>query len=149
MAIPVMWFEDMGRDSVGLQRFYSEVFGWKLTPPMKDMGNYSMFADRPKTGIAGGIGEDHQARVSIYMETSDPQGLLDKAARAGATVIMPVTTITPTTTIAMMRDPAGNTIGLMKSSTAPRKAASKTTRARKKTTAKRKGTRKTTRRRRR
>ena len=35
MANPVMWFEVMGKDSAGLQRFYREVFGWKLTPPVK------------------------------------------------------------------------------------------------------------------
>jgi predicted enzyme related to lactoylglutathione lyase len=138
MANPVMWFEVMGKDSAGLQRFYREVFGWKLTPPVKEMGNYSML-ERPETGIGGGFGEG-DARVSVYVEVADPQRFVDKAVASGATVLMPVTTITPTTTIAMLLDPAGNTFGVMKPPPAQRKTtkrttASKTTRARKKSTA--------------
>jgi len=138
MANPVMWFEIMGKDSAGLQRFYREVFAWKLTPPVKEMGNYSML-ERPDTGIGGGIGEG-DARVSVYVETPDPQRFVDKAVAAGATVLMPVTQITPTTTIAMLMDPAGNTFGVMKPPPAQRKTtkrttASKTARPRKKSTA--------------
>jgi predicted enzyme related to lactoylglutathione lyase len=153
MANPVTWFEVIGKDSAGLQRFYRDVFGWKMTPPVKEMGNYSMLEGH-EPGIGGGIGEG-DARVSIYAEVDDPQAYVDKATRAGARLIMPVTTITPTTTIAMLIDPAGNTFGVMKANPRPRKttrkAASKSTRARKKTTAKarKKTTRSSTRRRRR
>jgi predicted enzyme related to lactoylglutathione lyase len=138
MANPVMWFEIMGRDSAGLQRFYREVFAWKMTPPVKEMGNYSML-ERPETGIGGGFGEG-DPRVSVYVETADPQRFVDKAVAAGATVLMPVTQITPTTTIAMLMDPAGNTFGVMMPPPAQRKTtkrttASKATRPRKKSTA--------------
>ena len=140
MANPVTWFEVMGKDSAGLQRFYRETFGWKLTAPIKEMGNYSMFErGTAGTGIAGGFGEG-DARVSIYVEVGDPQAFVDKAVRGGATVQMPVTTITPGTTIAMLTDPAGNTFGILKAQPAPRKkttrkAATKSTSAKKKTTA--------------
>jgi predicted enzyme related to lactoylglutathione lyase len=139
MANPVMWFEVMGKDSIGLQRFYREVFGWKLSPPVKELGNYSML-ERPDTGIGGGFGEG-DARVSVYIEVAEPQRFVDKAVSAGATVLMPVTEITPTTTIAMLLDPAGNTFGVMKPPPAQRKTttkrttASKATRPRKKSTA--------------
>lgn len=133
-----MWFEIMGKDSADLQRFYREVFGWKLTPPVKEMGNYSML-ERPATGIGGGIGEG-DARMSVYVETADPQRFVDKALGAGAKLLMPVTQITPTTTIAMLLDPAGNTFGVMKPPSRPRKttarpSATKATRPRKKTAA--------------
>jgi predicted enzyme related to lactoylglutathione lyase len=140
MANPVTWFEIMGKDSAGLQRFYRETFGWKLTPPVKEMGNYSMFErGTAGTGIAGGFGEG-DARVSIYVEVADPQAFVDKAVRGGATLLMPVTTVTPGTTIAMLTDPAGNTFGILKAPARPRKtttrkAATKSTRAKKKTTA--------------
>ena len=137
MANPVTWFEVIGKDSAGLQKFYRDVFGWKMTPPVKEMGNYSMLEGH-EPGIGGGIGEG-DARVSIYAEVDDPQAYVDKATRSGARLIMPVTTITPTTTIAMLIDPAGNTFGVMKANPRPRKttrkAASKRT-AKKKTTAK-------------
>ncbi len=165
MKNPVTWFEIMGKDSAGLQKFYREVFGWKLTPPVADMGNYSMLEEHGpgEHGAGGGIGEG-DARVSVYVEVDDPQAYVDKASRGGARVLMPVTQITPTTTIAMLLDPAGNTFGIMKAnprpatttgkkttarrSTARKSTARKPTGARTKTTARKKTTRKTTRRRR-
>ncbi len=146
MANPVTWFEIIGKDSTGLHTFYREVFGWKMTPPVKEMGNYAMVTDH-EPGIGGGIGEG-DARVSIYIETPDPEGLLSKAARAGARVLMPVTTITPDTTIAMLMDPAGNTFGLLKANPrrpAPATAARKARRPKagaKRKTAKKTGARK-------
>ena len=149
MANPVMWFEIIGKDSEGLQKFYRDVFNWKMTPPVAAMGNYSMLEGH-EPGIGGGLGEG-DARVSVYVEVDDPQKYLDKAVANGARVIMPVSTITPTTTIAIFLDPAGNTTGIMKAN--PRPAARSTSsatakrsaRPRAKATAKR-GAKKTTRR---
>jgi uncharacterized protein len=118
MGTPVTWFEIIGGDGLGLQKFYQDVFGWKMTPPAPEMGNYSMIEDKDKgTGIAGGIGGsmDGASRVSVYVEVDDPQAYLDKVTAAGGTVIMPVTTIMEGTTIAMFTDPAGNVSGLLKS----------------------------------
>ncbi len=124
MANPVTWFEIMGKDSEKLQKFYHDVFKWKLTPPVKEMGNYSMLEDH-EPGISGGIGggSGDDARVSIYVEVDDPQKYLDRAVASGATVMMPVQTITPTTTIAIFKDPAGNVTGIMKAN--PRLQAAK------------------------
>lgn len=121
MRNPVTWFEIIGPDAAVLHKFYKDVFGWKLTPPVVEMGNYSMLADqRPEAkGAGGGIGggQDDQSRVSVYIEVDDPQKYLDRATKAGAMLLMPVTTITPDTTIAMFRDPAGNTTGILKANT--------------------------------
>lgn len=145
MKNPVTWFEIIGKDSAGLQKFYRDVFGWKLTPPVAEMGFYSMLEEHGagQPGAGGGIGEG-DARVTVYVEVDDPQAYVDRASRAGANVLMPVTTITPTTTIAMLLDPAGNTFGVMKANppqrrATARKATSAGTKAaaRKKTTARR------------
>jgi predicted enzyme related to lactoylglutathione lyase len=131
MANPITWFEIIGPDAAALHRFYRDALGWKLTPPVKEMGNYSMVEDH-EPGIGGGIGEG-PTRVSVYLETSEPQRLLDKALAAGARLLMPVTTITPDTTIAMFTDPAGNTVGLLKANPrrpAPRQAAKRAVRPR-------------------
>lgn len=125
MANPVKWFEIIGKDSAGLQRFYRDVFGWKMTTPVASMGNYSMLEDH-EPGIGGGLGEG-DARVSVYVEVDDPQKYLDRAVANGARVIMPVETITPTTTIAIFTDPSGNMTGLMKAN--PRPAGQRSTRA--------------------
>jgi uncharacterized protein len=141
MRNAVRWFEIIGKDASALHKFYSEVFDWKLTPPVAEMGNYSMLAEQGPNdkGAGGGIGGDPNEgnRVSVYVEVDDPQKYLDRAAKAGATVLMPVTVITPHTTIAMFRDPAGNTTGIMKAN--PRPATT-----RKKTTARKPATRKKT-----
>jgi len=112
MSNPVMHFELIGKDAIALQKFYADVFDWKLSPPMPDFGNYSLvsFGDR---GIGGGIGEG-DPRVTVYIEVDDPQAYLDKVVKAGATVLMPVSTITENTTIALFRDPGGNITGLLK-----------------------------------
>ncbi len=116
MANPVTWFEIIGKDSARLQKFYRDVFNWKLAPPIAAMGNYSMI-DAFQPGIGGGIGgtDEDNARVTVYIEVDDPQRYLDKAVANGAQLMMPVTTITPTTTIAIFSDPAGNATGILKS----------------------------------
>ncbi len=72
------------------------MFGWKLTPPVAEMGNYSMLEEHGlgEHGDGGGIGEG-DARVSVYVEVDDPQAYVHKASRGGARVLMPMTPITP------------------------------------------------------
>jgi predicted enzyme related to lactoylglutathione lyase len=125
MANPVTWFEIIGQDSEGLQKFYRDVFKWKLAAPIKEMGNYSMLEGH-EPGIGGGIGGggDDGARITIYIEVDDPQKYMDRAVSSGATVMMPVETITPTTTIGIFRDPAGNMTGIMKANPRPQAAKS-------------------------
>jgi predicted enzyme related to lactoylglutathione lyase len=113
MTKPVTHFEIMGEDAIALQKFYHDVFGWKLAPPVKEMQNYSLF-DNEGQGIGGGIGEEDKPRVTIYIEVDDPQAYLDKAVKAGAKLMMEVMEVTPDVTIAMFSDPAGNTTGLLK-----------------------------------
>jgi predicted enzyme related to lactoylglutathione lyase len=131
MANPVTWFEIIGPDSERLQKFYRDALSWKLTPPVKEMGNYSM-VEGHEPGIGGGIGgsDGDSNRVSVYFSTAEPQRVLDKALAAGARLLMPVTEVTPGTTIAMFTDPAGNTVGLMKESPRPARAATRKSTAR-------------------
>jgi hypothetical protein len=112
MSNPVLHFELMGKDAVALQKFYADTFGWKLSPPMAEFGNYSLLDNEGK-GIGGGIGEG-DPRVTVYIEVDDPQAYMDKAVKAGATMLMSVITIMEGTTIAMFSDPAGNVTGLLK-----------------------------------
>lgn len=144
MANPVTWFEIIGQDSAKLQKFYRDTFSWKMTPPVKEMGNYSMLEGH-EPGIGGGLGGSQPgegARVSIYIEVDDPQRYLDKAIANGGRLMMPVTTVTPTTTIAIFADPAGNPTGILKANPRPaaQRPAAATSTARKKTTGARKKT---------
>jgi predicted enzyme related to lactoylglutathione lyase len=112
MPNPVSWFEILGTDAAKLQKFYGDVFSWKLSPPVPEMGNYSML-DNEGRGIRGGIGSG-DSRVTVYIEVDDPQAYLDKVTRAGGKTLMPVTAVTDEVTIAMFADPEGHIIGLLK-----------------------------------
>ena len=111
MTNPVTHFEIMGKDSAALQKFYHEVFGWKLAPPVKEMGNYSLF-DNEGQGIGGGIG-DGDARVTVYIEVDDPQAYLDKVTALGGRVVMPVTDL-GMVVMCQFADPEGNIVGIVK-----------------------------------
>jgi predicted enzyme related to lactoylglutathione lyase len=50
MSNPVMHFEIIGKDAIALQDFYAHVFGWKLSPPMAEFGNYCLL-DNQGQGI--------------------------------------------------------------------------------------------------
>lgn len=116
MPNPVTWFEIVGNDPPKLQKFYRDLFGWKLSDPAgPEMGHYAML-DNDGKGINGGIGGSMggPGYVTVYVEVDDPQAYLDKAKAAGATEIMPVTDVMEGVTIAIFSDFEGHTIGLLK-----------------------------------
>ena len=112
MPNPILHFEIIGKDPIALQKFYTDNFGWKLSPPVAEMGNYSVMDGEDK-GIGGGIGGG-DPRVTVYIGVDDPQAYMNKVVKAGARMLMPVTQIMEGVTIGMFEDPAGNTIGLLK-----------------------------------
>jgi predicted enzyme related to lactoylglutathione lyase len=114
MPNPVVHFEIIGKDAASTQKFYSNLFGWKVDSnnPM----NYGM-VDNGGEGINGGIagGDDPGGpRTTFYVQVSDQQAALDKAEQLGGKTIMPVTEIPDAVTMAMFADPDGNTVGLIK-----------------------------------
>ncbi len=113
MPNPVTFFEIIGKDAEKTQRFYADLFDWKMDAnnPM----NYGM-VDNNGEGIGGGVsgGEDMGPQVTFYVQVSDLQASLDKAEKLGGKTIMPPSEVTPGTTIAMFSDPDGNKVGLLK-----------------------------------
>jgi predicted enzyme related to lactoylglutathione lyase len=111
MTNPIAHFEIMGRDAIALQAFYDTAFDWKLSPPMPEMGNYSLF-DNEGQGIGGGIGEG-EPRVTVYIRVPDLQAAMQRVTQAGGRILMPATAVSEALTIALFADPAGNTIGIL------------------------------------
>ena len=76
MANPVGWFEVLGPDGSGLQRFYAEAFGWQIDAdnPM----SYGMAAAE-EGGIGGGVAgsPDGKAYATFYIAVPDLQAALD------------------------------------------------------------------------
>jgi predicted enzyme related to lactoylglutathione lyase len=115
MPNPVVHFEIVGKDGKKLQEFYAGLFGWKVDADNE--WNYGMVdTETPGQGIAGGIGPtmDGQARVTVYAQVPDLQASIDKAVTLGGKVLMPITEIPGAVTMAMVADPEGNTMGLIK-----------------------------------
>src|SRR5688500_5746051 len=89
MGAPVIHFEIMGGKEAELERFYAELFGWKIDSnnPLKygivDTGG-------GPGGINGGVGPagDGAKRVSIYVQVSDLQAALDEVEKLGGKTIL-------------------------------------------------------------
>jgi predicted enzyme related to lactoylglutathione lyase len=110
---PVTWFEILGKDGGKTQKFYSDLFGWKVDAnnPM----SYGMVQGE-NGGIGGGLSGsmDGQSHLTVYVDVDNLQATLDKAKGLGAEVVMPPMDVPGGPTIAQFRDPDGNVIGLMK-----------------------------------
>jgi uncharacterized protein len=112
VAKSVGWFEVLGRDREKLHQFYSGLFDWTVedNPEMK----YGMV--QTGDGIPGGIGEtpDGSAgHVTFYVNVDDVRSSASKAEKLGGKTVMPATDM-PQVTIALIADPEGHVVGLMK-----------------------------------
>jgi predicted enzyme related to lactoylglutathione lyase len=115
MGQPIVHFEIMGKDAVKLQKFYAELFDWKIGEPHADMGFYGLI-DKESSGLPGGIGQepDGPTRVTIYVQVPDLQATLDQAVAKGGKVVMQPMDIPGIVTMALFADPDGNVIGIIK-----------------------------------
>ena len=113
MGAPVVHFEIMGGQGNQLEKFYAELFGWKINSnnPMKygvvDTGG-------GPGGISGGVGanQDGSKRVSVYAQVDDLQTTLYEVEKLGGKTILPPTEVPGGPKLAMFTDPAGNVTGL-------------------------------------
>jgi predicted enzyme related to lactoylglutathione lyase len=110
---PVAWFEILGKDGARLQKFYGDLFGWKIDAanPM----NYGMVEGKDG-GIGGGISasQDQKPQVTVYVTVDDLQATLDKAKSLGGQIVMPPMDVPNGPKIASFKDPEGNQIGIMR-----------------------------------
>ncbi|HTV93491.1 MAG TPA: VOC family protein [Verrucomicrobiae bacterium] len=100
---PVIHFEIMGRDPAALSKFYADVFGWSIAPPMSgDPTQYNII----DTG-----------HVTFYIRVDDVEAAFAQIeARGGSRMMGPQDVPMPngaSITIGLFRDPEGRTIGLV------------------------------------
>lgn len=113
MPNPVVHFEIHGNDLEALEKFYTDLFGWKTQSVPE--GDYTLAATKDgDLGIDGGLARSDAAPATIfYVQVDDPQAYLDRAVAAGGKVLVPVTGM-EMVTMARFADPQGNVIGLVK-----------------------------------
>jgi predicted enzyme related to lactoylglutathione lyase len=112
MAHPVVMFEIGCRDREKTERFFGELFGWKI----QRNGFASDIETQAAAGIQGHIvalGHEPQHYTLFYVEVEDVQMYLDKAVALGGKTLVPPVKI-PTGTFAWLADIDGNMIGLLK-----------------------------------
>jgi uncharacterized protein len=115
---PVVHFEMNGPHGSALAAFYADMFGWHIQEiPGAD---YWLIDTHAGGGINGGIGQtrDGAAFGTFYVESSEPEALMQKAEQAGATVVVPITE-TPMVTYGQFADPDGLIVGIVKAGEGP------------------------------
>jgi predicted enzyme related to lactoylglutathione lyase len=116
MKNPVVWFEVVGKDGGALQRFYTDLFGWKIDGAAGDM-DYGLVA-AGGGGIGGGVGKTQDGgagHVTFFIEVDDPAAYLKKAEKLGGKTVVPPTEVPSyNLTFAYFTDPQGHLIGLSK-----------------------------------
>ncbi|MFQ5563196.1 MAG: VOC family protein [Parvularculaceae bacterium] len=110
---PVVHFEIGCRDADATTAFYRTVFGWSFS----DYGPNSYKIDTGAgTGVNGhltALGHEPHNYVAVYIETDDIAASVEAVERAGGdTVVGPLPT-GDGREFAWIKDPAGNTIGLI------------------------------------
>lgn len=111
MTSKVVHVEVTGKDGPGLQKFYSEVFGWKLDT--NNPGGYGLHRDGEFTTGIGSAQDGQPDSVTFYVATDDANATLRRIEELGGKVIMPLTEVAPDTNIALFADPEGHIVGLM------------------------------------
>jgi hypothetical protein len=120
MGRPVVHFEVIGKDGPALQRYYAELFDWRINAdnPM----NYGLVAREENLnpdgmGIGGGIGgapEGYDGHVTFYVEVPDVEAALARAAELGGTRLFGPDKIMDGVELGQFSDPEGNVIGVIK-----------------------------------
>jgi predicted enzyme related to lactoylglutathione lyase len=108
----VIHFEVVGRDGAALQRFYADLFAWKLNTD--NPGGYGMTSP-DQTGVVVGIGSSPDGgpgHVTGYVAVADIDATLAKAAELGGSVIMPKFSPGPGAVLGLLADPEGHVIGV-------------------------------------
>lgn len=110
-----IWFDLITPNPPAAQAFYGKVFGWNFQPA-GDASDYTVFAagGRLIGGVfqpAGGGGTRWLGFVSVR----DMNAAMAKLGRLGFTTLLPATKVPGRGTQAIVRDPQGAIVGLLKS----------------------------------
>ncbi len=119
-----IWYELMTRDGDAASRFYADVIGWRIDPqgtaPAAGAMDYRMI--HATEGLVGGVAQLTPPMVAAgarpawlgYVAVDDVDAMLISVARGGGAILMPATDLDGVGRIAMIADPAGAPLYIMK-----------------------------------
>jgi len=102
---PVVFFSIFGADGEQLQRFYAGLFEWKIAPSGDLMTGVS-------SPLPANIGKG-EAETLIYVGVDDVNATLAKVKERGGTIRYPRFEVPGRVVLALFKDPAGNSVGLV------------------------------------
>jgi uncharacterized protein len=114
---PVVHWEIGGRDPDRLQRFYGDLFGWKVDQFNSDYGLVET-----GDGMGGAIMRSPSGtppHVTIYVQVDELRSTLDRVHDLGGAALVDPTPIANVGSFALFRDPEGNIVGLLKPAQLP------------------------------
>ncbi len=114
----VCHFEIPADDVARAQKFYRELFGWKIekltgSTPI-EYWLITTSAEKPEQGLGGGMmkREMPEQRITIYIEVPSAAEYADKVKKLGGQVVVPKTAVPELGYFAVCVDPENNGFGL-------------------------------------
>jgi uncharacterized protein len=101
-------------DTARARRFYSELFGWKLTE-WPEFPGYFVFSTGPTESAGGAIGERGKSvgdKVRLYIEVDSIDDTVARAPGLGGKVVTPRTEIVGQGWYGVILDSEGSELGL-------------------------------------
>ena len=102
---PVVFFSIFGPQGEQLQQFYSGLFEWKIAPN----GDVMTAVSSP---LPASIGKG-EAETIVYVGVDDITTTLAKVKERGGTIRFPRIEVPGRVVLAVFKDPAGNSVGLV------------------------------------
>lgn len=102
---PVVFFSIFGPEGEQLQRFYSDLFGWKIAPS----GDVTTIVTSPLPATIG----KGMAETIVYIGVDDITTTLAKVKERGGMIRFPRLEVPGRVVLAVFNDPAGNSVGLV------------------------------------
>ena len=100
-------------DPAGARKFYTEVFGWEFKDMEMGGSTYTMIS-ADGVGIGGLMKAKSKAKAATkwvgYVGVPSAKRALNKAAKRGGKVVVPVTKVPGVGAFAMIADPAGRVV---------------------------------------
>ncbi len=115
MGDPIVYFEVLGGDAQRQREFYGAMFGWAPEPVEGTEGGYNRVS-AGDAGIEGAIGSFPGAPsyVTFYVRTDDVGAAVARATELGGRSVMEPRTVSEGVEAALIEDPEGHLVGLIK-----------------------------------
>jgi predicted enzyme related to lactoylglutathione lyase len=119
MGNPFVHIEYSADDPAAAKKFYKKVFDWKIT----DVPGMGGWAGVQTGGTGGGMGPKQDPRESTgwtaYAQVDSVKRTMAKAAKAGATVVVPYMQVGDMGALGIFIDPQGAKLGVWEQSKKP------------------------------